>query len=322
MASGQRWSLRPNEGRAPWWLLDGRRRLPHSRVRDYWPAGRLLRAKPTAAFGDVFDCAGPLYDKMVRPLLLAALNTDPKLAAAGLAAAPLRDLLSRGGRGAHLCLPRNGLSRALVEPALTHLHRSGAQVRLGRRLQSLEFARTRVERLEFEHDSIALGPRDHLILAVPAFVAATLAPTISTPTQFNATLTAHFNIAPPPNQPRALGVVNGFVNWLFAWSDRVSATINHANELMEIPREDLAARIWREVAALTGHADAMPSWRIIRQRRATFSATPEQDARRPGVEPSSDNLFLAGAYVGRGMPTGLDSTIRSGPAIPVAALVA
>ena len=83
---------------------------------------------------------------------------------------------------------------------------------------------------------------------------------------------------------------------------------------MESPREQLAAQIWREVAVLTGHADAMPSWRIIRQRRATFSATPQQDARRPGVETSSNNLFLAGAYVGRGTPTGLESTIRSGQA--------
>jgi len=312
MASGQRWNLRPNEGRLPWWLLDGRRRLPHSRAGDYWQVGRLLRANPTSALSDVLACSGPLYERMLRPLLLAVLNADPKLAAAGLAAAPLRRLLSTGGRGAHLCLPRNGLSRALIEPALAHLHRRDAHVRLGRRLQSLEIGGARVEQLEFEHDSIVLGSRDQVILAVPAFVAAALAPIITTPTQFNATLTAHFNIAPPPNQPRVLGVVNGAINWLFAWPDRLSATINHANALMEVPREQLAAQIWREVAALTGHADTMPSWRIIRQRRATFSATLEQDARRPGVLTSTSNLFLAGAYVGRGMPTGLDSTIRSG----------
>jgi hydroxysqualene dehydroxylase len=314
MASGQRWSLRPNEGRLPWWLLDGRRRLPHSQVQDYWPVGRLLRANPRSALGDVFECSGPLYDRMLRPLLLAALNTDPKIAAARLAAAPFRNLLSTGGRGAHLCLPRNGLSRAMVEPALAHLHRCSAQVRFGRRLQSLEFAGPRVERLEFEHDSVVLSSRDQIVLAVPAFAAGALVPTITTPTQFNATLTAHFNIAPPPTQPRALGVVNGAINWLFAWPDRLSATINHANDLMEVSREHLAAQVWREVAALTGHADAMPSWRIIRQRRATFSATPQQDARRPGVETPSNNLFLSGAYVGRGMPTGLDSTIRSGQA--------
>jgi len=109
MASGQRWSLRPNEGRLPWWLLSNKRRLPHSRIRDYWAIARLLRAKPTIALGDVLECSGPLYERLWRPLLLAALNTDPKIAAGGLAAAPLREFLAQGGRGGHFCLPRNGL---------------------------------------------------------------------------------------------------------------------------------------------------------------------------------------------------------------------
>ena len=314
MASGQRWSLRPNEGRLPWWLLDSQRRLPHTRVRDYWPIGRLLRAAPASALAEVLTCAGPVYERVWRPLLLAALNADPKIAAAGPAAEVLRALWKTGGRGVHMCLPRNGLSRALVEPALRHLHRRGAQVRFGRRLQSLGFAGERVERLEFEHDSILLDSRDRVVLALPAFTVGALIPTLATPRIFNATLTAHFNIAPPPRQPRVLGVVNGGMNWLFAWPDRLSATINGANDLVEAPRERLAAQIWRDVAALTGHADAMPSWRIIRQRRATFSPTPEDNARRPSVETPWRNLFLAGAYVGRGAPAGLESTIRSGQA--------
>jgi len=313
MLSGQRWSLQPNEGRVPWWLLSDKRRLPNSRVKDYWAIAKLLRAKPASALGDVIECAGPLYERMWRPLLLAALNTDPKTAAAGLAAAPLRRLLACGGRGAHLCLPRNGLSRSLIEPALKHLRRSGVQVRFGRRLEAMEFSGQRVERLEFEHDSIGLGARDYVVLAMPGFAASALIPAISTPQQYNATLTAHFNIAPPAKQPRMLGVVNGMVNWLFAWPDRLSVTINNANEFMERPRDRLAADIWREVAALTGHADALPSWRIIRQRRATFSATPQDDARRPAVQTAWSNLFLSGAYVQNGRPAaGLESTIQSG----------
>ena len=313
MASGQRWSLRPNEGRLPWWLLSPARRAPHTRLQDYWSIVRMLRAKPTSAIGDVIECAGPVYDCLWRPLLLAALNTDPKIASAGLAAAPLRELLAQGGRGASLSLPRNGLSRALIEPALRYMRRSGAQMRFGRRLHAVELLGGRVDRLEFEHDSVRLGVRDYVVLAVPAYAASALIPTLSTPQKFNATLTAHFNIAPPANQPRVLGVVNGTINWIFAWPDRLSATINNANELMDKPREQLAADIWREVAALTGHSDALPSWRIVRQRRVTFLATAEEDARRPRTQTSWSNLFLAGAYVQNGRPAaGLESTIRSG----------
>jgi hydroxysqualene dehydroxylase len=312
MASGQRWTLRPNEGRLPWWLLSAQRRLPQSKAGDYWALARVLRASPSRTLGEVLECSGTVYERLWRPLLMAALNNDPKTASVALAAPFVREFLARGGRGAHLCLPRNGLSRALVEPALRQLRRAGAQVRFGRRLQALAFDGAKIARLEFEHDSIRLEPRDHVVLAVPAFVASALLPGLPTPQQFNAVLTAHFNIAPPPRQPRVLGIVNGAIHWLFAWPDRLSATINNANSLVEAPRDRLAGDIWREVAALSGHSDAIPSWRIIRQRRATFAATPEGNARRPTAETAWSNLFLAGAYVGSGAPSGLESTIRSG----------
>ena len=35
MASGERWTLRPNEGRLPWWVLFEQRRVPRTRAADY-----------------------------------------------------------------------------------------------------------------------------------------------------------------------------------------------------------------------------------------------------------------------------------------------
>ena len=53
------------------------RRVPGTRARDYLSVLRLLRAAPGATIGDVLDCKGPLYDRLIGPLLLAALNTEP-----------------------------------------------------------------------------------------------------------------------------------------------------------------------------------------------------------------------------------------------------
>jgi uncharacterized protein with NAD-binding domain and iron-sulfur cluster len=83
---------------------------------------------------------------------------------------------------------------------------------------------------------------------------------------------------------------------------------------MDTPREKLAADLWRDIAALTGLSDATPAWRVIRQKRATFAATPEQDALRPGLETAWRNLFLAGAYVQNGAPDTLEGSVRSGTA--------
>jgi hydroxysqualene dehydroxylase len=314
MASGERWTLRPNEGRLPWWLLVEGRRVPRTRAADYLSVARLLRASAQARVGDVMECSGPLYERLWGPFFLAALNTDPRGAAAVLAATILRETLARGGRACHPLVAANGLSRAFVDPALKLLRRGGAQIRFERRLRALDFAENSVATLEFEHDSIALGAQDMIVLAAPAHIAATLVPELSAPQTFNAILNAHFNIAPPTNAPPILGVVNAKVQWLFAYPDRLSVTVSDANSLMDAPREQLAADLWREVAGLTGLSDDLPSWRIIKERRATFSASPEENARRPPSETKWPNLMLAGDYVQTGLPATIEGAIRSGKA--------
>jgi hydroxysqualene dehydroxylase len=312
MASGERWTLRPNEGRVPWWLLMANRRVPRTRPIDYLSATRLLRASRQAKVSDVMECSGPLYERLWGPYFLAALNTDPRGGSAALAATILRETLARGGRACHPLVAANGLSRAFVDPALKLLRRNGAQVRFERRLRAFDFAGDRVAALEFEHDSIAVGPQDMVVLAAPAHIAATLAPGLSTPLTFNAILNAHFNVAPPANTPPILGVVNAKVQWLFAYPDRLSVTVSDANAMMDMPREQLAADLWREVAGLTGLSDDLPSWRVIKERRATFAASPEEDARRPATETKWSNLLLAGDYVQNGLPATIEGAIRSG----------
>lgn len=312
MASGERWTLRPNEGRLPWWLLSANRRAPRTRAVDYLAVSRLLRASPRARVAEVMPCSGLLYERLWGPFFLAALNSDPAGASAALAATILRETLARGGRACHPLVAANGLSRAFVDPALKLLRRGGAQVRFERRLRALDFGADRVAALEFEHDSIALGPLDMIVLAAPAQIAATLVPELSTPQTFNAILNAHFNIPPPANVPPILGVINAKAQWLFPYPDRLSVTISDANSLMDIPREQLAADLWREVAGLTGLSDELPSWRIIKERRATFAATPEENARRPDSATKWPNLFLAGDYVQNKLPGTIEGAIRSG----------
>ena len=150
------------------------------------------------------------------------------------------------------------------------------------------------------------------MLAVPPVVARALVPGLTVPDRFHAILNAHFRIAPPAGQPLVTGVVNSLTEWLFAYPDRVSVTISCADRLMDEPREELAGRIWREVATLTGLAVDLPPWQIVRERRATFAATPEQTAKRPGARTRYANLVLAGDWTRTGLPATIEGAIRSG----------
>jgi squalene-associated FAD-dependent desaturase len=311
-ATGERWTLRLNEGRLPWWILDSRRRVPGSRAAEYLAPIGVLRASSAATVGKAMACSGPLYDRLWRPLLLAALNTDPVEADAALAAQVFRETLGAGGQACRPLVAMGGLAAAFIEPALRYLKQRGAEIAFSRSLREIRFVNNLASELDFGDLRIPLAPDAHVILAVPPVVARALTPGLGVPDEFHAIVNAHFRVTPPPGQPPILGIVNATTEWIFAFPDRLSVTISCADRLMEEPRERLAETIWREVAKLMGLAPDLPRWQLVRERRATFAATPAQNARRPETRTSFRNLFLAGDWTRTGLPATIEGSIRSG----------
>jgi hydroxysqualene dehydroxylase len=312
LANGARWTVRANDGPIPWWIFDRNRRVPGTKVRDCLALLRLLRAAPGATIGSVIDCKGKLYERLLEPFLLAALNTEPPESSAELAAAVIRETLAAGGRNYHPLFAREGLSAAFIDPALRFLEAKGSPVAFGQRLRAFTSDAGRVTGLDFGDIQVPLTEGDAVILAVPPVVAASLIPGLTTPTEFRAIVNAHFRLEPPAGIAPMTGVINGMVEWLFAFPDRLSVTISGADRLLDTPREELAAQIWREVAQIAGIADPMPPWQIVRERRATFAALPRENAKRPGPKTDWSNLFLAGDWTATGLPATIEGAIRSG----------
>ena len=109
-----------------------------------------------------------------------------------------------------------------------------------------------------------------------------------------------------------IGVVNGTSEWIFALPGRIAVTVSDAGELLDMLRAELAAKIWHEVASVMKLPDALPPWQIVRERRATFAATPEENAKRPGSVTKWRNLILAGDWTATGLPATIESAVRSG----------
>jgi squalene-associated FAD-dependent desaturase len=312
LTTGKRWQLDLGDGRLPLWVFDKSRRVPDTSLSDYLALSPLIWASSSKLVGDTIPCKGTLYDRLVQPLLLAALNVDPPEGSAGLAGAIVRETLLAGGRACRPLIAREGLSAVLVEPAIKVLRDKGASVQFGHELRALGMLGNHVSELKFGDDAIVLGPSDAVVLAVPPRPAASLLPGVKTPGKFRAIVNAHFRFDPPEGQPAILGVVGGVVEWLFAFPQRLSVTISNGDRLVELPREELAQAIWNDICKAAGVQGDLPPWQIVRERRATFEATPEQNALRPGTVTSYKNLFLAGDWTDTGLPATIEGSVRSG----------
>ena len=312
LGTGQRWQLDLGEGRLPLWVFDGARRVPDTGLLDYLALMPLIWAAPSKLVGDAIRCEGTLYQRLVQPLLLAALNVDPPEGSAGLAGAVVRETLLAGGQACRPLIARDGLSAVLIEPAIKLLQEKGASIRFGHELREFAMSADGVGQLKFGDDTVALEPSDAVVMAVPPRAASSLLPELQTPSKFRAIVNAHFRFDPPKDMPPILGVVGGLVEWLFAFPQRLSVTVSNADRLVDMPREELAQAIWRDICKAGGVRGELPPWQIVRERRATFEATPEQNALRPGASTNWKNLFLAGDWTNTGLPATIEGSVRSG----------
>ena len=325
LATRARWTLRMSPGRLPWWVFDPNARVPNTGPGDYLSVVPLLFAKPGRSVAQTMRSNGPLWDRLLAPLFRAMLGVEPREASAELTAAMVRETLIAGGLACRPLVARNGLSHAFVDPALRLLQHGGATIELGSRLENLVFAESanvsasatsnsnRVKALNFVDETIALDANHAVILAVPPDVAQTLVPGLRTPTRFTATVSVYFAVEPPFGLPSVTGLVNGTAQWLFAFDGRLSATIHGAESLIDTPAEELAARVWADVAqAANLPAAPMPDWQVVVDRNATFAALPDQETLRPGTRTRWNNLMLAGDWTATGLPATIEGAIRSG----------
>ncbi|MFL9975812.1 hydroxysqualene dehydroxylase HpnE [Paraburkholderia graminis] len=325
LATRARWTVRMSPGRLPWWIFDPNARVPNTGPGDYLSVVPLLFAKPGRSVAQTMRSNGPLWDRLLAPLFRAMLGVEPREASAELTAAMVRETLIAGGLACRPLVARNGLSHAFVDPALRLLQHGGATIELGSRLENLVFAESagvsasatsnsnRVKALNFVDETIALDANHAAILAVPPDVAQTLVPGLRTPTRFTATVSVYFAVEPPFGLPSVTGLVNGTAQWLFAFDGRLSATIHGAESLIDTPAEELAARVWADVAqAANLPAAPMPDWQVVVDRNATFAALPDQETLRPGTRTRWNNLMLAGDWTATGLPATIEGAIRSG----------
>ncbi|RXF70274.1 hydroxysqualene dehydroxylase HpnE [Hansschlegelia zhihuaiae] len=311
-ASGARWTFRPNQGRLPWWMLARDRRTPGTTALSHARFVSLMTGAHGQTVAARVDPQGPVWDKLLRPVLLAALNTAPEEASAALTASVIRETLARGGRAMRPMIAEPSLAAAFVDPALAWLAARGVAVAVGRRLKSLTIEGDRIAGLDFGDGGRPVAANDAVVLAVPPWVAAALLPGLTVPDEHRAIVNAHFAYRPPAEAPRMIGVIGGDAEWIFAFDDRISVTVSAADRLIDVDREQLARRFWADIAAVHGLPVALPPWQIVKEKRATFAATPAQDARRPPAATRWRNLILAGDWTQTGLPATIEGALRSG----------
>jgi len=132
-------------------------------------------------------------------------------------------------------------------------------------------------------------------------------------------LGAHMWFKNPVMDLSHAALVSGPLQWLFkkdAEGRALHGVISAARSWVDVPHENAAAQFSAQIAEL--FPDRKPElirYKIVIEKRATFSPLPSSDAHRPLQAPPDggvSNLFLAGDYTRTGWPSTMEGAVRSG----------
>lgn len=277
--------------RTAWWM---------ERVKQH--GFRLEIDCTVAQWLDAAGQTGMLRRHLWEPLCLAALNTPAEQASAQLFANVLRDSLGSPRReDTDLLLPRVDLGQLLPVPAGKWLQDQGAVLRLGHR----------VKHITAGNEGVAIDSErfDAAVIATAPQHVADLWPDAASDFRFEpiATVYLQFREKTAPLPFPLLNLLGKHGQWVVDRGQGLLACVLSGHGDWEaLPDEELAAVLRDEL-----DMDEPPAWqRVIREKRATFSARPAMQ--RPDFRTSHPRIVLAGDYTWADYPATLEGAVRSG----------
>ena len=275
-------------------------------------AEALLRDQPAA-----------LVDRLWGPICIAALNTPLAQASAQIFCNVLRDSLMGARQDSDLVMNRADLGRLLPAAAVNFLRQASAGIHLS----------TRVEGLQQGSGGFFLtGPQTRFDTVVLATHPGQIAPLTETLPElaglrqdlasfsWQPILTLWLRFETPPDFPfPMLGLGPGQAPWAFERNDLAPGLVAIVESAqgphLDLAPADLLAAYLAQLAAALGPLPTLQSWKVITEKRATYTCAP--DMARPGNRTALPNLYLAGDYTAapdptQNYPATLEGAVRSG----------
>ncbi|GAB6041800.1 hydroxysqualene dehydroxylase HpnE [Endothiovibrio diazotrophicus] len=262
-----------------------------------------------------------LIRKLWEPLCVAALNTPLEIASARLLKRTLRDAFAPPRANSELLIPRVDLGRALPEPARRFVEARGGRMETGRRVTALVAERGRMVGVESGGERI--DGRQVILATHPAGARRLLEPLLPRAAADLAALayqpicTVYLRYPPETAAAPISGLLGTLSQWLFdrrgAGQPGLMAVVLSAEGAHNaLDNATLGHLVATELARRFPWWPAPLAWRVIREKRATFSATPAAEALRPTADTPIAGLQLAGDYTATGLPATLEGAVRSG----------
>lgn len=251
-------------------------------------------------------------------ICVGALNTNLKKASAKVFVDILKEIFLKGSFGSKIILPRTSLSEMYCEPARQFIETRNGKIVLSERVEEIKVEKRKA--VEIRTDKRRISDSEFVVCAIPFYAAQKILPFLNLGDfnpQYSSILNVHVWLAEAKKENNLdknfYALIGSKLHWVFRHDSHITCVISDAGYLLNLTDDELMKMITEELGKYMNiTANDIKDYFIIKEKRATFIPSNEILNNRPNTETEVKNLFLAGDWVNTGLPSTIESAVKSG----------
>ena len=249
-------------------------------------------------------------------LTVGALNTGINKASAKIFADILKKIFFSGSKAAAIILPGSGLSEAFCVNSEKFIEERSGRISLLETVSRFGISGEKIISI-FTNKRTITG-FDYVVSAVPYInlkniLAKSGINLNNIDFRYSTIVSIHIWLKENKLSEDFYGLINSPVHWIFNHKSHLSLVISDANDLADVPKEEIFNTAALQLEKFAGISkDNIVSYKIIKEKRATFIPSNDILNKRPGPYTGLKNFFLAGDWINTGLPATIESAVKSG----------
>lgn len=248
-------------------------------------------------------------------IAVGVLNTSIEKASAKIFIDILKQIFLEGNNAATIILPKYGLSESYCKNAKEYLVSNGGEIILSEPVENIIISDDMVTEVHSSRKNFL--DFDFVVSAIPSFALAKIiekkSKIVLPEFKYSSILNIHLWLKENKIPEGFFGLINSPLHWVFNKGSHLNIVISDADELVNKSDDELIVMVKGEMKKyfLIDH-ELISKYKIIKEKRATFIPSNNVINKRPAQKTSIKNLIFAGDWVDTGLPSTIESAVKSG----------
>jgi len=227
----------------------------------------------------------------------------------------LMKIFFNGNFASTIILPRYGLSDAYVKNAKEYIESNGGKIYLSSSVKEFIISNNKIVGIKTADE--VYKDFDYVISAIPFYAINNIYPELFLDEKiefdYSSILNIHIWLKNNPMKEPFYGIINSPVHWIFNKGNHIDLVISDADYLIDKPADEIYKMCVGELIKCTELKESdFSHYKVLKEKRATFIPSNKINYIRPSSNTKITNLFLAGDWTDTGLPSTIESAVKSG----------